>query len=462
MVAVANRLPVQPGEDGWVLSPGGLVTALRPVMDRHAGTWVGWDGGAAGTPRRLPTMEIDLQPVTLSPSEVAEHYHGFSNRTLWPLLHNALEKPVFERSWWKTYRSVNETFGSATVEALEAQTDALLWVHDYHLMLVPAIVRERLHDQRIGFFLHVPWPSPDLFVRLPWRTDVLLGLLGADVVSFHTEQYRKNFVRTCGRVLRAEGVSVRGADLVLQDDRVIHTTAAPISIDAEAFATLARSRSVDEEVGSLDRQFSGRTVLLGVDRLDYTKGIIECLLAFELLLERRPDLRERLVFVQIAVPSRDDVQEYRDLRAAVEQIIGRINGRFTHPGDDVPVHYLYRGVSQTQLAAYYAIASVLLVTPLMDGMNLVAKEYVVVQDACRCAGTLVLSEFTGAALELREATPCNPFDVEGLSRQVEKVLELDEDGRRKAIRTMARRVRTHDVHRWVDQQLAAIELRGES
>ena len=456
VVAVANRLPVQLGADGWELSPGGLVTALRPVMQRGSGTWVGWDGGAEGTPRQLPSMSIDLAPVSLSAGAVAAYYFGFSNRTLWPLLHNAVEKPVFDRDWWRSYRDVNETFADAAAEALRARPDALLWVHDYHLMLVPQLVRERVPDQRTGFFLHVPWPSPDLYVRLPWRADLLRGLLGADVISFHTEGYRRNFVQACRRLLTAEGVTGRADELVTPDGRSVRTTASPISIDARDLAATARSDATAGELAALQGQFAGRKVLLGVDRLDYTKGIIERLLAVELLLERRPDLRTTSVFVQVAVPSRDDVQEYRDLRAQVEQTVGRINGRFTEPGHDVPVHYFYRGLDHEHLAAYYALADVLLVTPLVDGMNLVAKEYVVVQHALHRSGALVLSELTGAALELREATRCNPYDIEGLSSQIEQSIAQPERSRRRAIGAMARRVHTHDVHRWVSGQLGAI------
>jgi trehalose 6-phosphate synthase len=457
VVAVANRLPVHQGPDGWELSPGGLVTALRPVMERGAGAWVGWDGGAEGTPSRLPSMSVDLRPVPLSPEAVADYYHGFSNRTLWPLLHDVVEKPVFDREWWRAYREVNATFAEAAVAALAAQPGALLWVHDYHLMLVPQLVREALPDQRIGFFLHVPWPSADLYVRLPWRAELLRGLLGADVVSFHIERYRRNFVQACRRLLTTDGVTVRSGDLVVPDGRSVRTTASPISIDAADLAATARAAGTDAEVAALVEQFTDRTVLLGVDRLDYTKGIIERLLAVELLLERRPDLRSTLVFVQVAVPSRDDVQEYRDLRALVEQTIGRINGRFTEPGHDVPVHYLYRNLDAEHLAAYYGVADALLVTPLIDGMNLVAKEYVVVQQARHRAGALVLSEFTGAALELREATMCNPYDLEGLSVRIEQALQQPERTRRRAIAAMARRVRTADVHRWVAGQVDAIE-----
>jgi trehalose 6-phosphate synthase len=279
-------------------------------------------------------------------------------------------------------------------------------------------------------------------------------------VSFHTEGYRRNFVRTCGRLLADTGVQVHGSQILLPDRRVVATTSAPISIDAVEFARLATDPATGRDIEALREQFAERTLLLGVDRLDYTKGIIERLLAVEMLLERRADLRQHLAFLQVAVPSRDDVPEYRTLRATVERHIGRINGRFTEPGSDVPIHYLYRGLPPQQLAAYYAAAEALLVTPLIDGMNLVAKEYVTVQHARRGSGALVLSEFTGAAAELREAVPCNPFDVEGLSYRIEHALGLPASARRAALATMARRIRSHDVHHWVDRQLAEIGSRG--
>jgi trehalose 6-phosphate synthase len=460
VVAVANRLPVQHGDDGWELSPGGLVTALRPVMTTHSGTWVGWDGGTKDTPTTMPGLGVGLQPVRLSATQVRNYYHGFANATLWPLLHDAIEKPRFERAWWQTYREANATFAGATLAALGKQPGALAWVHDYHLMLVPELIRQRRPAQPIGFFLHTPWPSPDIFARCPWRQEILLGLLGCDVVSFHTERYRQNFVRACGRLLAGEGVKVDGPSLIRPDGRTVSTTAAPISIDVAEFSRHATDQATGTEAGALERQFAGRTLLLGVDRLDYTKGIVERLLAFEMLLERTPELRTKLAFLQIAVPSRDNVREYRDLRATVERQIGRINGRFTEPGQDVPVHYLYRGLSPQQLAAYYAAAAALVATPLIDGMNLIAKEYVTVQHARGGAGSLVLSEFTGAAVELREAELCNPFDVEGLSYHIERALAWPAAARRAALAAMARRIRTHDVHRWVADQLAVISAGG--
>jgi trehalose 6-phosphate synthase len=459
VVAIANRLPVRHGDDGWELSPGGLVTALRPVMASQSGAWVGWDGGTRGIPATLPDLSVRLLPISLTSAQVRGYYHGFSNATLWPLLHDAIERSRFERAWWQSYQAVNAIFADTAVAALDERPDALAWVHDYQLMLVPRLIRERRPDQPIGFFLHVPWPPPDIFARLPWRADILLGLLGADVVSFHTEAYRRNFIRACGRLLAGTGVQIHGATVTLPDRRVVRTTSAPISIDAAEFSRLAKDPDTESEIAALSEQFADRTLVLGTDRLDYTKGIIERLLAVELLLERREDLRTKIAFLQIAVPSRDDVPEYRNLRAAVERHIGRINGRFTEPGSDVPVHYLHRGLPREQLAAYYAAAASLLVTPLIDGMNLVAKEYVIVQQARRGSGSLVLSEFTGAAAELREAVPCNPFDVEGLSYRIEEALRLPVNTRRAALNTMARRIRAHDVYRWVDQQLADIEAR---
>jgi trehalose 6-phosphate synthase len=463
VVAVANRLPVQLGDDGWELSPGGLVTALRPVMSTHPGAWVGWDGGTKGMPPTLPDSGVRLLPVGLTAAQVRNYYHGFSNATLWPLLHNAIEKPRLERAWWYSYRDVNAIFADRALAALadlDERGDAIAWVHDYHLMLVPQLIRSQRPDQPIGFFLHVPWPSPGIYARLPWREQLLAGLLGADVIGFHTDEYRGNFLRSCTRTLADSGIEVRDSSVVLPDGRAVAVVTAPISIDAADFAWHATAPDTSADIEALAEQFSGRTLMLGVDRLDYTKGIVERLLAVEQLLERNPELRARLAFLQIAVPSRDDVREYRQLRGTVEHSIGRINGRFTEPGSDVPVHYLYRGLSRQQLAAYYASADALLVTPLIDGMNLVCKEYVTVQQARGGSGVLVLSEFTGAAVELPQAVLCNPFDVEGLSYRIEYALRLAPAARREAIAAMAEHVRVNDVHRWVSGQLADIASRG--
>jgi trehalose 6-phosphate synthase len=432
------------------------VTALRPVMSAYEGAWVGWDGGIKDMPETLPNSGVRVQPVALSAAQVRNYYHGFANASLWPLMHNAIEKPRFERAWWQDYQEVSSLFADRALAAAADLPGAITWVHDYHLMLVPQLIRALRPEQPIGFFLHVPWPSPDIYARLPWRDQLLTGLLGADLLAFHTEHYRGNFLRSVARQLAGTGVEVHGNSVVMPGGRTVSTATAPISIDAAEFAEHANDPGTEKEIHALSEQFSGRTLLLGVDRLDYTKGIIERLLAVEMLLERRPELRTSLAFLQIAVPSRDNVREYRQLRTIVEQHVGRINGLYTEPGYDPPVHYLYKGLKQRQLTAYYASADALVVTPLIDGMNLVCKEYVTVQHARGGSGALVLSEFTGAAVELPQAVLCNPFDVEGLSYRIEDALRLPADARRAALTAMGEHVRVYDVHHWVSGQLAEI------
>lgn len=457
LVVVANRLPVSKQQGAWRPSAGGLVTALRPVMEGHDGAWVGWNGGVEDVPRRIDGMDIDLLPLGLSHAQLQGYYHGFANRTVWPLFHDLVEQPVFERRWWEIYEEVNEAFAERAHDLpVDESRRPLLWVQDYHLMALPRMLREDVPDRLVAFFLHIPFPPPELFARLPWREELLDGLLGADVVAFHTDRYRDNFVRAVERLHPVKSIT-EGRTVVLPDGRRVRTAAHAISIDAGGFAAMARSPGVEEELAVLREQFAGRTVILGVDRLDYTKGIQERFQAIELLLERRKDLRGRIAFIQIAVPSRENVQEYRDLRSDVEREVGRINGRFTEPGQDVPVHYLHRGVPRSRLVAYYRLADVAAVTPLKDGMNLIAKEFVVCQNAGEGTGALVLSEFTGAALELTEAVSCNPFDVEGLSRRIELALELDDHDRRSRLERMAAHVHADDVFHWVDRELGEVE-----
>ena len=459
LVVVANRLPVSRGRNGWRASSGGLVTALRPVIEQVDGGWVGWDDDAESVPPRVDGLACDLHPVTLNPDEVGGYYHGFSNRTLWPLFHDLVAQPVIERSWWRSYQEVNRRFADVTTKAIQTSGRApLLWVQDYHLMLLPELLRATSPDSPIGFFLHIPFPPPELVARLPWRDQLINGMLGADSVSFHTPQYRDNFVRSVQRLLA--DVRVEGDTLILEDGRHVRAVAHPISIDVEEFSALATSEATEREFTDLREQFAGRKVFLGVDRLDYTKGIRHRLQSIEMLLERNPALRREMAFVQVAVPSRDDVQEYREIREHVESEVGRINGRFTEPGHDVPVHYLYRGVSREKLAAYYRLADVMCVTPLKDGMNLVAKEFVTVQDAAGHAGALLLSEFCGTAIVFgNDAIRTNPFDVEGQSLLMEAALQVPAEERSARIARMAAAVRNCDVFRWVSDELTDI-MRG--
>jgi trehalose 6-phosphate synthase len=453
LVTLANRLPVVKQRGEWKQAPGGLVAALRPALEARGGHWVGWDGGAAGLPSDIPGLAAQLVPVHLHPRQVQGYYHGFSNRTLWPLFHSVLGRVELDRRWWHAYREVNERFASAA--RATAPRRGVIWVHDYHLLLVPDLLRRAGASQRIGFFLHIPFPAPELFARLPWRSYLLDGLLGASVVSFQTEEYRANFLGACRRL--REDVEVGRTGVALGDGRHVQVNAHGISIEARSLRDQAAGAAVERWVRRLRRQFGERRVVLGVDRLDYTKGIVERLEAIELLLEQRPELRSRVVFVQVAVPSRGEILEYGLVRSQVEELVGRINGRFTSPGGDVPVHYLYRGVSSDRLLAYYRLADVCLVTPLRDGMNLVAKEFVTCQAAGAGAGVLVLSEFAGAAEGLHGALPCNPFDVVGLAATIELALELDEADRAERIAKMAVEVERRDVFWWLECELAALE-----
>ena len=461
LVIIANRLPVSRGPDGWQPASGGLVTALRPVIEQVGGAWIGWDDDPDGVPTRVDGLNCDLHPIALDDAQVEGYYHGFSNRTLWPLFHDLVVEPVIERSWWRTYEEVNRRFAATLAEVVaDAPVPPLVWVQDYHLMLQPELVRSAAPGSPIGFFLHTPFPPPELFARLPWRDQLLHGLLAADAIGFHTLKYRDNFARSVQQLY--PGVTVLGDTLILPDGRQIRAVAHPISIDVEEFSSLAVHEDTEAELVDLTRQFEGRKVLLGVDRLDYTKGIRHRLQSIELLLERRPDLRGTFAFIQIAVPSRDDVEEYRRLRISVETEVGRINGRFTEPGQDVPVHYLYRGVPRASLGAYYRLADVMCVTPLKDGMNLGAKEFVTVQPAAGGDGVLLLSEFCGTAMEFGDdAVRTNPFDIEGQSYLMESALELSVEDRRDRIARMAEVVRDADVYRWVSDELTGIARGGE-
>jgi trehalose 6-phosphate synthase len=443
-VVVANRLPVDEvvtaaGRE-WRRSPGGLVTALHPVLVRRQGTWVGWAGGVGEAPEPFELDGVRLHPVPLDADDLERYYEGQSNATIWPLYHDAVETPVYRRRWREAYRDVNARFADATAEV--AAPGATIWVQDYQLQLVPALLRERRPDLRIGFFLHIPFPPIELFMQMPQRAEILHGLLGADLVGFQQRLAAQNFVRLARHLL---GVRYRG-QLVKIDDRTVKVGAFPISIDAEEMAQLAgnpsvqaRAKQIRGELGDPD------TVLLGVDRLDYTKGIELRLKAFrELLAEGRLSVPET-VMVQVATPSRERVEHYQTLRIRVEREVGRINGEFGRVG--VPaVHYLHQSYSRTELAALYRAADVMMVTPLRDGMNLVAKEYVAARGDT--GGALVLSEFAGAATELRQAYLCNPHDPEAVKDALLRAATVDPPEAARRIRLMQRHLRSHDVDRW--------------
>ncbi|MEV0345611.1 trehalose-6-phosphate synthase [Nonomuraea sp. NPDC050680] len=451
---VANRLPVDrtvepDGTASWRRSPGGLVTAIAPVMQRRHGAWLGWHGAADERLEPFDQDGMNLVPVPLSAREVELYYEGFSNATLWPLYHDVVAPPVFERDMWDAYTTVNQRFAEAAAEV--AEEGAVVWVQDYQLQLVPAMLRKLRPDLRIGFFLHIPFPPVELFWRLPWRRELVEGLLGADLVGFQLPGGAANFRRLCRRLL---GLPYKGNEIFL-DDRIVTTQAFPISVDFAELDTMVRQEHIMTRAKEIRAELGDpEHVLLGVDRLDYTKGIGLRLEAFgELLKEGRLKPNEA-VFVQIATPSRERVDEYRRLRDDIELQVGRINGEHAMLGLQ-PIQYFHQSYGREELAALYLASDVMVVTPLRDGMNLVAKEYVSCHHDLR--GALVLSEFAGAADELRQSYLVNPYDVEDVKRQMMTAMRATPHELARRMRTMRRRVATYDVDRWAGEFLNALE-----
>jgi trehalose 6-phosphate synthase len=452
-VVVANRLPVDEvvdddGTRGWSRSPGGLVSALHPTVSARHGAWIGWAGGTGDAPAPFELDGMWLRPVALSAEEVDFYYEGESNATIWPLYHDAVETPEFHRHWREAYRRVNQRFADAAAEL--AAPGAVVWIHDYQLQLVPAMLRALRPDLRIGFFLHIPFPPVELFMQLPWRTQIMEGLLGADLVGFQRPGGAENFLRLTRTLL---GLEPEG-DHVVTDGRTVTARAFPISIDVAEMERLAADPQIRERAKQLSAELGGdRRLLLGVDRLDYTKGIEHRLKAYrELLAEGRLSNRD-VALVQVATPSRLRVAQYRQLRERVERAVGRINGEYGEVGL-APVHYLFRSYDREELLALYLAADVMLVTPLRDGMNLVAKEYVAARTDH--TGALVLSEFTGAAAELPEAFLVNPHDVDGLKEAFVQALRMPAADREDRMRRMRERVCARDVIRWATEFLDAL------
>jgi alpha,alpha-trehalose-phosphate synthase [UDP-forming] len=458
-VVVANRLPVDQVEtaDGgtqWRRSPGGLVTALEPVMQRADGAWVGWSGSTGDSGDPFDHSGMRLVPIELSATEVADYYEGFSNATLWPLYHDVIAPPEFHRPWWESYVRVNQRFADAT--AAQASEGATVWVQDYQLQLVPAMLRARRPDLRIGFFNHIPFPPYEIFAQLPWRRQVVRGLLGADLLGFQRVADANNFLRACRRSVdlpsRGHRAHVTDAD---GTRRTVRATAFPISIDSGSLDELARTDAVAERARTIRADLGNpRQVLLGIDRLDYTKGIAHRLKAYgELLDEGRVDPADT-VLVQVATPSRERVEQYRLLRDEIELSVGRINGDHSSLGR-AAIQYMHTSYPREEMAALFQVADVMLVTSLRDGMNLVAKEYVAARHDD--GGVLVLSEFTGAADELRQALLVNPHDIDGVKDAIVAALAMPRREQARRMRSSRRRVLENDVTRWAERFLAALQ-----
>ncbi|WP_347975814.1 trehalose-6-phosphate synthase [Microbacterium sp. ProA8] len=459
LVVVANRLPVDrvvdgDGEAGWRRSPGGLVTALEPVMRRADGAWVGWPG--------QPDIEVDpfefegthLVPVMLTSEDVELYYEGMSNDTFWPLYHDVIAEPRYRRVWWDAYVKVNRRFAEAA--AAVAADGATVWVQDYQLQLVPQMLRDARPDLTIGYFHHIPFPAYGLYSQLPWRRQVLEGLLGADVIGFQRVADAGNFARAVRRQLRydtkASGITVPGAN---GTSRRALAKAFPISIDASSYIELARRDDVRARAKEIRESLGNpKKILLGVDRLDYTKGIRHRMKAFGELLEDGKIAVEEVTLVQVASPSRERVAAYMQLRDEIELTVGRINGDHDTMGHTA-IRYLHQAYPREEMVALFLAADVMLVTALRDGMNLVAKEYVASRIDNR--GVLVLSEFAGAADELPSAVRINPHDIDGMKDAIMRAIDMPsaEQGRR--MRALRRKVVENDVARWSRSFLDALD-----
>ncbi|WOF21789.1 alpha,alpha-trehalose-phosphate synthase (UDP-forming) [Microbacterium betulae] len=459
LVVVANRLPVdriedERGEPAWRRSPGGLVTALEQVMKTVDGAWVGWAGKAGLTVEPFEFDGTQLVPVSLDEEELESYYEGFSNGTIWPLYHDVIATPVYKRSWWDSYVRVNRRFAEAAAEAVGE--GGVVWVQDYQLQLVPQMLRELRPDVTIGYFHHIPFPAYGLYSQLPWRRQVLEGLLGADVIGFQRVADAGNFQRSIRRVLKFTTKS--DSITIPQPDGTSRTAVAkayPISIDAHSFIELAKDPAIRDRAREIREQLgSPSKVLLGVDRLDYTKGIRHRLKAFgELLVDGKVKVGD-VTLVQVASPSRPGVEAYQDLRDEIELTVGRINGDYDTI-NHTAIRYLHQGFPREEMVALYLAADVMLVTALRDGMNLVAKEYVAVHTDNR--GVLMLSEFAGAADELGSALLVNPHDIDGMKDTIMRAIEMPESEQSRRMRSMRRRVLENDVERWGQKFLADVE-----
>lgn len=457
---VSNRLPIvaEKGDTGWKshISSGGLVTALAPVLRRFGGMWIGWTGTSELQGRDLRSLMTEftrregyrVAPVPLTTEDYERFYQGFCNEIIWPLFHDLQSRCNFVPAYWTSAQRVEQTF--ADVVGKYARPDDLIWVQDYHLMGLGKVLASRGLQNKRAFFLHIPFPPPDIFCKLPWRLEVLQGLLHYQVIGFQTRHDLENFSDSVNRLIPATERFRSETELRLEGNgNQCIAGAFPIGIDFEEFGTAADSDTVEARVKELRNEFGHRQVILGIDRLDYTKGIPYRLKAFGMMLERYPELHRRVTLLQVIVPSRENVPEYQKLKGEIEQLVAQINGKFTQPGW-VPIHHVFRSIQRQELLAWYRLADVAVVTPLKDGMNLVCKEY------CACQiennGVLVLSEFAGAAEQMGTgAILVNPYDIESVANAIHKAVTMSPEERRPAIERLRAGVRQENVYWWLDQ-----------
>lgn len=456
-IIVSNRLPVSVTKQNGTLvftpSSGGLATAMSSLDSKTAGSrlWIGWPGiasdGLTAAERNTITRKLranNCVPVFLSQDQIKNFYEGYANDTLWPLFHYFHSVAQFNTSYWTAYQAVNKLYAKAITRV--AGDEATIWVHDYHLMLLPLLIRKALPKSSICFFLHIPFPSYEIFRLLPERQAILEGLLGADLIGFHTYDYARYFMSS---VLRTLGYENHNGEIPL-DDHVVHVDAFPIGIDYQKFTTALVNPTVKDEVAALRNHYRGQQIILSVDRLDYSKGIPQRLRAFEDFLEQNPRYHKKVSLIIIAVPSRTEVQAYKDLRSSIEQSVSRINGSYGTV-DWTPISYQFRNLPFEQVVALFVAADIALITPMRDGMNLVAKEYVASKQHTH--GVLILSELTGAADELQEAISVSPNDTKALTAAIKTALTMPKTEQERRMRTMQQRISQYTLQRWAKDMI---------
>ncbi len=452
---VSNRLPMSVShQDGQLMlkpSVGGLATGLSSFYKAYDSMWIGWPGltsdelvGDMAEELEQRLKEEDCLGVPISLSDLECYYEGFSNKTIWPLFHYFPEYVVYDDSFWECYKRVNEKFCDRVLSV--AKPEDTIWIHDYHLMLLPGMIRERMPEATIGFFLHIPFPSYEVFRLMPQRAEILEGIMGADLIGFHTYGYVRGFLDSARMITGREHAMGR----ITVDSRLVKVDAFPMGIDYDRFASAVSDPKVREEVADIRWQAEERKIIVSIDRLDYSKGIIQRLEAFKTFLEMSHDRRDRVTLILVVVPSRTEVDQYADMKRQVDELVGHINGTYGSIGF-VPIWYLYRSLPFHRLIGLYSIADVALVTPLRDGMNLVAKEYV----ACKTnqRGALILSEMAGAANELGEAILVNPNNTEAVALAIKQALEMSEDEQRQRMASMQERLERYNVAEWAQDFL---------
>ncbi len=452
VIIISNRLPISVSKDNGqtVISPssGGLATGLASYHHEQEGLWIGWPGLSPTTDKEKIALkdrllnEYNCYPVYLSNLEIKKYYNGFSNDTVWPLFHYFPARCSYDPTEWEFYKSVNEKYSRVLLEVV--RPDDIIWVQDYQLMLLPEMIRKELPEATIGFFLHIPFPSMEVFRYLPWRNEILNGILGADLIGFHTYDYSRHFLSCILRILGKE----QNYGQIVVDARVVKVDTFPMGIDAAKFINTVGSEEVNSENNKLMKSLKNNKVILSVDRLDFTKGIPERLKAFEVFLEQYPDWHGKVTYIMLCVPSRDKIQQYQLLKKEVDELVGKINGRFGTPGWS-PILYMYRSVPFSTLVSLYTSADLALVTPLRDGMNLVSKEYLACQGQLK-NGMLVLSETAGSAAELGEAIIINPNNVNSMAESIYQGLTMPEEDKKAALKLMVNRIKRYNVFRWAD------------